>query len=270
MTPHDFDDLRREGPIPAIVPNFGHRREICWTRADLGRFGDALRRAFPDAFFYEHFESGDETCPKPSPLVPERLDDPRIVNSIHVLFPYPGWKPKLVLATYDPGRVKPYWTWSHYVSPILTINNGLRGSGALNIDASAPDTWIDEAADSPIETWRLSSVTTSYRRELPEERRIQARALRILERMCVRTVPVRWDTYADFQARKGRVRKSGFLAGCGWVTPAVLDWYRAAPRRAIDLGLFMQGSADSCLPVDEVPDSWWGDVRKPKWAQVGG
>jgi hypothetical protein len=51
------------------------------------------------------------------------------------------------------------------------------------------------------------------------------------------------------------------------VTPAVLEWYRAAPARSIDLQVAPAGWATSYLPVDEVPETWWKGKRRPKWAQ---
>ena len=256
----DFDDLRREGSTPAISPNAGARRILCWTRRDIGAFGEALRKAFPDALFYEDFRPAKWIPEPPRPRILDRLDDPTIKRNIEIVFPFRGWKPEMASIARGPHPDDRFWTWSQYLSPVVTIWLNAR-------DACVMQDWNGRAMDAPVEYWQESSITTSYRRELPEERRIAEKAVRIAERICVRAVPVGWLSYDDFRSKAERVSEVGLRYGFGWVTPAVLDWYRAAPNRAIRLKVGKNNYGTGCLPVEYVPDSAWGDVPKPKWAQ---
>jgi hypothetical protein len=83
-----------------------------------------------------------------------------------------------------------------------------------------------------------------------------------------RAVPVGWYSYDDFRTRAEHVSEVGLRYGFGWVTPAVLDWYRAAPNRAIRLDVRINNYGTGCLPVELVRDNAWTDIRKkPKWAR---
>lgn len=74
-------------------------------------------------------------------------------------------------------------------------------------------------------------------------------------------------SYDDFLAGRGRIWGGKKKLGIRHVTPAILDWYRAAPGRAIGLGVAPAGWGISYLPVEDIPVDWWDGVRRPKWAQ---
>jgi len=256
----DFETLRHEGPMPAISPNAGARRILCWTRSDMGAFGDALRKAFPNVLFFEDFRHPKWTMDAPRPRFLERLDDPTIVKNIEIIFPFHGWRPELASVSNGPGPYARFWTWSNYLSPIATIWMNAR-------DTDVMSDWNGRTMEVPIESWREGAITTSYRREIREERKIAEKVIRIAERSCIRMVPVGWNSYDEFRERAGGISLVGLRYGFGWVTSAVIDWYRAAPNRAIKLTIRGNNYGSGNLPVEDVPDSWWEGIRRPKWAQ---
>jgi len=256
----DFDDLRREGPEPAIMPNAGRRQIIVWTRADAQRFVELLHDAFPNLFLYEYFgwrDSGEET---PNVRILDRVDDPTIFQRVQGFFPYPGWKPELVRVGVGVPGERPHWTWARYLSPSFSFN-------IPRDDCPWRPEWKQENRARPFETWPRSDISTSYRRRLPEEQRIEAKIMRLARKICVRTVPVQWKTTDDYYNGRGKVSLGGLRVGEGWATQATIDWYRAAPNRLLGGNTWASGGGHGCIPVEEVPDSWWGDIPKPKWAQ---
>jgi hypothetical protein len=257
----DFDDLRREGREPAIVPNAGRGQTVNWTSADAQRFLESLRAAFPHIFVHEDFSHLHHKAEKPVVRTLDRIDSPAKRLRVEVLFTYPGWQPNLIrVDDHDPGY-SPYWTWERYVSPRLSF------SVRRDEDYVWRPVWKQEGRASPIESWASTDLMTSYRRELPEERKIEEKALRLARKVCERTVPMLWHSLEDYFTGKGRVNRGGFMVGDGWTVPSVIDWCRAAPNRMIDAGTFAVGGGTGCLPVELVPDAWWGDIPKPKWAQ---
>jgi len=258
----NIDDLMREGERPAISPNAGRVRDLAWTPEDWGRYGAALKAAFPDILFYEDFGHVAYREEKPEVRFFERLDDPAIARRIRAFFPYEGWKPDLVrvLHRFPYGSDPMYWTWAHYLSPLLGLNEtSKRSAGHMD--------WRGQAVDAPIEVWHAGRLNTSYRRLLVEERRIEGKVYRLAQKQCVRAVPVDWSSLEDFRAGRFTVSKVGFMIGKGWTSQAVVDWCLEKPQRVIDLFVNVNGSAHACLPVERVPDSAWGDIRKPKWAE---
>lgn len=109
----DFDELRREGPSPAIYPNAGQDRNICWTKADAGRYGEALKMAFPGILFYEDFCWRNSKPQMPDVRFVDRLDDTQTGADFYAVIPYPGWKPELVDHRPETQKARPHWTWSY-------------------------------------------------------------------------------------------------------------------------------------------------------------
>lgn len=256
----DISDLMREGERPVISPSAGQYREFCWAPADWGRYGEELKRAFPQIVFHE--ELGHEASREEKPEVRffDRLDDPAIAQPIDAVFPYEGWKPELVQTTHRFGPPTKYWTWARYLSPRLRLFVRTRDQGAL-------ENWRGQATDAPIEEWPAGRLYTSYRRLLREEQQIATKAFRIAQKLSVRAVPVRWKSLADFRAGRFKVNDVGFMIGAGWTSQRVVDWCLQKPQRAMQMFVNVCGSAHGCLPVERVPDGAWGDVHKPKWAR---
>ncbi|MBI3503961.1 MAG: hypothetical protein HY059_03905 [Proteobacteria bacterium] len=255
-----FEELCREGSFPAIVPNAGQRRSLCWRREDAGRLGEELKKAFPNVLFFEMPIRCEYRPENPNIRFFDRLDDAAVDTSVTAVFPYPGWKPDLVFEkTSSTGR--PFWHWAHYLSPIISFS--INSYNRVNWND-----WRGAAAEQPVENYFASDITTSYRRQLPEEARIQAKVVRLSDKMCTKVVAVIWRSYADFFAGRGEIWGKKKRLGILHVTRNVLGLYRAAPGRAIDLQVAPGGWGIGYLPVEEIPDSWWGDIPKPKWAQV--
>ncbi len=85
----DVSEMMLEGERPAIAPNAGRHREYCWTPADWGRYGEELKRAFPQIRFYEELGHAKYKEAKPEIRFFERLDDPAITQPVEAFFPYP-------------------------------------------------------------------------------------------------------------------------------------------------------------------------------------
>lgn len=257
----DFNRLSREGSRPEIVPNAGLRRTLCWTNADCGRYGELLRKAFPDIVFFEDFSYCSHLAEPPVVRFLDRLDEPGIRRSVDAFIPYPGWRPDLVQERYRIPPCSEYWTWANYLSPHISID-------------VFPDVvprrrgWHNYTEPEIVENWPRKDITTSYRRQIPAEASVQARAVRLADRLCVKTVLIAWDSEADFFAKRGQIWGRGKQLSIRHVTSKVLDWYRAAPARTIDLHVAPAGWAMSYLPVEDIPEDWWKGYIRPKWAQV--
>jgi hypothetical protein len=259
MSTMSFEELRREGSQPAIVPNAGLRRSLCWAREDAGRFGEALKRTFPNVLFFEPLGRRADRPEKPTIRFFERLDETAVNTEADAIFPYSDWKPDLVWEQ-SPYSGRWFWDWAHYLSPIISI--------AINShNRTSTNDWREAAADRPVENYFSCDITTSYRRQIPEEARIQAKAVRLADKMCIKTVAIAWLSYADFLAGRGKIWGGKKQLGILHVTQAVLDWYRAAPGRAIGLHVAPAGWATSYLPVEDIPEDWWNGIRRPKWVQ---
>ncbi len=256
----EFEDLRREDTESGIYPNAGRRQVIIWTRADAQRFVELLRAAFPNLFLYESFGWRNSRVEKPDVRILDRVDDPTITQNVQGFFPYPEWKPELVRVGDGVPGERPHWTWARYLSPRFSFE-------IPRDDCPWKPEWRQENRARPFESWPRSNILTSYRRQFPDEQRIEAKIMRLARKLCIRTVPVQWKTVDDYFAGRGRVARVGFMVGDGWATPAAVDWYRSAPNRILDGSTWASGGGHGCLPVEDVPDSWWGNVPKPKWAQ---
>lgn len=256
----DFDELRREGPTPAIYPNAGRRQEIYWTGEDASKYCALLRKAFPQILFYEDFREAAELEAKPTVQFVKQLDSLFRCVHIHAFIPHDRWKPELIRKPVVPESKRNLWTWAHYLSPRLSIHLSFGGRPSW-----LP--WRTEPDAPKVEHWGSTPILTSYRRELPGEQRISDKFVALARKLCVRTVPVRWASRRDLEEGKGRVSRAGFMTGDGWTTPAVVDWCLAKPGRVIGFFPAASGWAHGCLPIERVPDSWWGDIRKPKWTE---
>jgi hypothetical protein len=258
------DDIWREGSFPAIIPNTGSDVLLAWAPADFCRFGEVLKAAFPGIVFYETFLTSVDGPEPPKIRWLDRLDAPDVTQGICAFIPYPGWEPRLVQQLRPPGGPpKFFWTFDRYLSPKFRISS----FPGLPIGHSD---WRGRAASAPIEYWRYRGVAVSYRKALPDEVRIAAKFIRLAKKLCVRTVPVAWDSCAHFRAGDGRVIADWHRFPPGWASQAAVDWCRAAQGRVIGLSPDAQPEpkAFGYMPADCVPDAWWGAKSRPKWAQL--
>ncbi|MBI1245670.1 MAG: hypothetical protein GC202_11745 [Alphaproteobacteria bacterium] len=248
----NFEELRREGSTPAIYPNAGQCRYLCWTREDAGRYGEILKKAFPNILFYRDLGYRASRPEKPELVFLDRLDSLDADTRVEAVFPYPGWKPELVWEA-------PSWHWKNYLSPIIMI-------GINTYDRIQKIEWSGVATDRPIENYFSTDIKTSYRRQIADEVRIQSKVIRLADQMCVRTISVIWMSYADYLAKRGKIwgKRQVYVRH---VTHAVMDWYRAAPGRMIDFSGGRDGWGITNVPVDEIPDEWWKGKIRPKWTQ---
>jgi len=255
----DLDFL--EGEHPAIRPNAGHHVDAHWTDAERRLFGDKLRRKFPNALFFEAFtwRDGENEAFKPSFV--GNLDESTPGKEVDVVFPPPAWRPEIVLTR---GKSLPHWSWKYYLSPIIVIS--ARPGPDWRVQTVD---WFGDAVDGTIRLADWIKIRTSYRRELESERRIQAAVLRLAVGLGRQLVPVEWASYADYRNRNGRVSLSAMRVERRFASQGIIDWTRAAPRRDIYLSVGRTcRTGESWLPPEDVSDSWWGDIPKPKWAQV--
>lgn len=249
-----------EGHHPIVAPNAGYRQDFHWTAADAQVFGERLRAEFPHVRYYVVVGSKRDPSKAPEVRFLEGLGTVSARDTITAIFPYPGWRAELVWVEKPQKASMPYWTWRNYLSPIVSIAYRLESRGY-----SAP--WSTLSGQDRHLDWPADSVSTSYRRSFSQEARIARRVISLVRSMCVRTVPVFWKSESDYRAGTGIVSRSGMMLGHGRATPSDLEWYRAEPDRSIGFHEIGGGGAFGCLPVDEVPDSWWDGIRRPKWAQ---
>jgi len=255
-----FDFL--EDSRPAIRPNAGHHVSTHWTDADRRLFGDKLRRKFPNVLFVEEFPRFVEGDAAYTPRFAENLDETTPGRNVVAIFPPPAWRPDVVLTK---GDMHSYWSWKFYLSPIVSIN----ARPLPEWRRYWTHDWFGDAVDGPIRTADWIRVATSYRRELESERRIQAAVLRLAAGMGRQLVPIRWGSYADYRNRNGQVSLSWMRLERQFASQGIIDWVRAEPRREIYLSVTRTSRVgETWLPPEDVPDSWWGDVPKPKWAQA--
>jgi len=258
----NVEDFFLEGTRPAILPNAGTHFYCLWSKADLVRFGQLLRKKYPNVLFYDSLSLLDEEREDFKIRIVESIDQARPQWSLKAVFPPPGWKPNLVHVR-PPDRPKwPYWTWENYLSPIISIASWRPPHAEWDWTD-----WYGTAADAPIQTWKLSGLSTSYRRELHVEKRIASAVVRLAANLCRQLVPVRWTAYDAYQRRDGNVNKRSIGRRRMLATQAVIDWSRAKPRREIYMSPARGEIATTWHPPEDVPDSWWGDTPKPKWAQ---
>lgn len=249
-----------EGTKPAIVPNAGHRLSVNWMDSDRRRFSDLLRSKFPNVLFFEAFHNTDGKYENFRPCFVEHLDESRPGKSVDAVFPPPAWRPEVVLI---PDPRLPHWTWKNYLSPQISIMPRFEPG-----KTSVRNDWKGHAANERISVWRGTTIMTSYRRELEAERRIQAAALRLATKVCRQLVPVRWESYGHYRNRDGEINPWLITSERNFASQGVIDWARAEPRREIDLSVNTYDHiGNSWYAPEDIPDAWWGDIPKPKWAQ---
>lgn len=256
-----IEDLMREDERPAIPPNAGHRVAVSWTVPDWLAFERDIRAAFPNAFFYEDWPRKTDTKVAPTFRILGRLDEPDIRRDVKLMFPYPGWKPELVFIQPERPGWPHHWAWKNYLSPIISFSVRPHNEPFDDLfDAADPQ--------SKIRTWSTCEIETSYRRQLSDEVRLVRKILRMADRRCARAVPVNFGSYADFLSGNGRVSRFVRSERC-LASSTVIDWANGAPDRLIRCLHLSEGTFEVWMPLERVPDSWWGDIPKPKWAQRG-
>jgi hypothetical protein len=253
----DLKKLMWEGPAPIVPPNMGHRVNFAWCPEDWRRFELSVRAAYPNVFFYEGLLNSEESGEAEPPLTRiERLDRSRRGRTIRMLFPDPTWEPKWIRRVDGSGN--PYWAFDQYWSPIIWM-----GSPTAE---SYEDRWWPRDGNPPVVAWPAQSIQSSYRRQFEHEATCQAKILNLARKIGRRMVKIRWESLADYRAGIGRVDPYFRSSEAHYVSDGVIDWYRQDRKRALFLNVLPQlGMAFSRMPPEDVPDHFWGDVKKPKW-----
>ena len=253
----DLKELMWEGPDPIVPPNLGHEVRFAWCPEDWRQFELSVRAAYPNVFFYEKFlrsERSGEIEPKLMRI--ERLDQSRPGRVIQMLFPDPAWEPKLIRGPNQYG--KPEWDLDQYWSPRIWMGPPTAGPR---------DNFVrwEGAEDANLPAWPGRSIQSSYRRQFENEVTCQSKILNLARKRGRRMVIVFWKSFADYQAGIGKVPERIFPKNY-FVSEGVLDWYRQSPKHM--LGVNSMAGRDwtfAYLPPEDVPDHFWGDVKKPKW-----
>jgi hypothetical protein len=253
----DLKKLMWEGPAPIVPPNMGHTVSFAWCPEDWRRFELSVRAAYPNVFFYEGLLNSEESGEAEPPLTRiERLDRSRRGRTIRMLFPHPTWEPKWIRRVDGSGN--PYWAFDQYWSPIIWM-----GSPTAE---SYEDRWWPRDGNPPVVAWPAQSIQSSYRRQFEHEATCQAKILNLARKIGRRMVKIRWESLADYRAGIGRVDPYFRSSEAHYVSDGVIDWYRQDRKRALFLNVLPQlGMAFSRMPPEDVPDHFWGDVKKPKW-----
>jgi hypothetical protein len=253
----DVKQLLWEGPNPVTPPNMGRSVSFAWHLADWQTFELAVRTAYPNVFFYEGLKNSEESGETEPPLTRiERLDQSRSGRKIEMCFPALEWVPRLIRRPNKWGKLK--WTFDQYWSPQIWVD-------APRKDAKYDLWWhIDE--ETPAHYWPGNMIQSSFRRQFEREKKIEAKVLGFARKIGRRMVCVYWESLTNFHAGIGRVdgafgNSKSFLA-----SESVIDWYRQNPGTAICIEFPKRsGSAYSHMPPEDVPEHFWGDVKKPKW-----
>ena len=131
---------------------------------------------------------------------------------------------------------------------------------------SYEDRWWPRDGNPPVVVWPGRSIQSSYRRQFEHEAKCQAKILNLARKIGRRMVLLRWESLADYRAGIGRVDPYFRSSEAHYVSDGVIDWYRQDRKRALFLNVLPQlGMAFSHMPPEDVPDHFWGDVKKPKW-----
>lgn len=249
-----------EGPIPQTGGDAGHRVEFLWSDEDRLSFGEKLRAEFGCVFIHERILLSEQNPePEPALRIVERLDLASRDRGTIIEFPHPSWTPKLawIGTRANPGNLR--WTLDQYWSPVLHLMPRILPIKSTN--------WDGLAADNPIEFWATIDISTSYRRSVERERRIEQRAMSIAKKIGRKMVPIEWQSCQDFRANRYRIWTAAMKYESIFAGSAAIDWVRAEPHRALRLRIRNSGAAISLLPPEDIPEEIWGDYPKPKWAQ---
>jgi len=211
-------------------------------------------------FFYEDLKSSEESGEAEPPLTCiERLDLSRQGRSIRMLFPDPAWEPKLVRLPDKWGNH--HWTFDQYWSPRIWM--GWPTSGPER--SWQAERWSEDG-NASVAVWPGRGIQSSFRRQFTHEVKCEAKILNLARKVGRRTVRIYWASLDHFRAGDGAVSKFVRIDPSYYVSETVLDWRRQGPMRALDLDVIKsKGDAFSRMPPEDVPEHFWGDVKKPKW-----
>ncbi len=253
----DLTKLMREGPKPVIPPNIGHTVSFAWCPKDWRRFELAVRTVYPNVYFYESLLNSEELGEAEPPMTRlDRLVCSRPGRTIRMLFPDPTWEPKWIRQADDFGNL--YWTFDQYWSPRIWMGPPT--------EEPYEDRWWPRDGSSPVVAWQGRSIQSSYRRQFEHEAKCQAKILNLARKIGRRMVLIRWESLADYRAGIGRVDRFFRSGESHYASDGVIEWYRQDRSRALFLNVLPQlGMAFSHMPPEDVPDHFWGDVKKPKW-----
>jgi len=253
----DMKTLLWEGPHPAVPPNMGHDLTVLWTNEDWETFMRSVRAAFPNAMFLvDLIGTQDSSAEKPELRIVDRFVGREPIRRIKLLFPDPDWRPKYIQVPNSRGKLD--WMLDQYWSPRIWFMGLFEEPGSSD--------WMGMAEDRPVERWYSRSINTSYRRQIDREKTTQAKVLNLARKIGRRLVAVRWPSLADYFAGNGTVKKFWPQGESVFASEAVIRWYREDRYRALGLNVLRSNKAAfSCLPPEDVPDHFWGDVKKPKW-----
>jgi hypothetical protein len=253
----DVKQLLWEGPTPVTPPNTGRSVSFAWCPEDWRKFELSVRTAYPNVFFYEGLKNSEESGEAEPPLIRiERLDQSRRDRKIEMCFPAPEWLPRLIRMPNKWGKLQ--WTFDQYWSPRIW----------MDAPRTEPiyDLWWHVHGEIPAHYWPGNMIQSSFRQQFEREKRIEAKIMNLARKIGRRMVHVYWGSLADFHAGIGRVyggfgNSKSFAASEG-----VIDWYRQNRGATICVEFPKRsGSAFSRMPPEDVPDHFWGDVKKPKW-----
>ncbi len=253
-----FENLMREGHVPAIYPNAGHRISVSWTVPDWLAFEQDVRTAFPNAFFYERWKAKTDPDVAPTFRVLSRLDEPDIERDVCVMFPYPGWKPELLLEMPERPGWPHHWTWKNYLSPRISFSMRPHNEPFEDIfRASEPD--------CAVQMWGTRDILTSYRKVLSDERKLVGKIVRMIDRRSRWAVEALCGSYAELLAGKGKISRYLRTQRCR-ASPAVIEWANDGPNRLIFCQEVYKDTVLAWLTREQVPEEWWNGISKPKWA----
>jgi len=253
----DLKKLMWEGSAPIVPPNMGHTVSFAWCPEDWRRFELSVRAAYPNVFFYEALLNSEESGEAEPPMTRlERFDRSRPGRTIRMLFPDPTWEPKWIRRADGYGNL--YWTFDQYWSPRIWM-------GPPTAEPYECTWWLRDDRP-PVVAWQGRTIQSSYRRQFEHEARCQAKILNLARKIGRRMVEIRWESLADYRAGIGRVDRFFRSDRSRYASDGVIDWYRQDRKRALFLNVLPQlGMAFSYLPPEDVPEHFWGDVKKPKW-----
>ena len=256
----DVRQLLWEGPDPATPPNTGRHIRFGWRLEDWKQFEKSVRAAYPNVFFYEQLKNSEESGETEPPLTRiERLDQSRSDRTIRMLFPNPDWVPKLIRLPDKRGKL--YWTFDQYWSPRIWF-----GSPADGPDATWQSRPWHIDGVSPVEVWASREIQSSFRRQFAHEVKCEAKIMRLACKIGRRMVRVRWESFADYRRGVGRVDRFFSTSASYFASDSVVEWCRRGDSRVLNLmTLNREGLALSHMPPEDVPEHFWGDVKKPKW-----
>jgi len=253
----DLKKLMWEGPTPVTPPNTGRSISVAWCPEDWRKFELSVRAAYPNVFIYEGLKNSEESGEaEPSLTRIERLDQSRDGRRIEICFPATEWLPRLIRRPDKWGKF--HWTFDRYWSPRIWMDPPRK--------EPKEDLWWHTDGEIPARYWRGNMIQSSFRRQFEHEKRIEAKVLSLVRKIGRRMVSIYWQSLADFHAGIGRVDGAFGNSKSFSASEGVIDWYRQNPGATICVQFPKRsGSAYSYMPPEDVPEHFWGDVKKPKW-----